>query len=239
MQPYFYPYLGYFQLLHACDTFVFYDDVNYIKNGWINRNRLLLRGEPHYFTVPLAGASPFARIDETRFNAADTRWRRKMVEMFGSAYRRAPQRDAAVGLLQATLALDTDRIGDLARHSVRSVLDYLGLRRTVRESSREYGNAELSGQARVLDICRREGAQTYINAPGGRHLYNEESFRRQGVELRFLGATLPSYDQGGTAFVPGLSILDVVAWCPKADIARMLAAYELCRPDSPSSPSSS
>ena len=239
MQPYFFPYLGYFQLLHACDTFVFYDDVNYIKNGWINRNRLLLGGEPHYFTVPLAGASAFARIDQTRFNAGDARWRRKMVETFRAAYRRAPHRDAALALLEGALALDTDLIAELARRSVTSVLEYVGIERTLRESSRAYANAQLSGQARVLDICRREGAGTYINPPGGRHLYDDESFRRAGVELRFLAARLPAYDQGGVAFVPGLSMLDVIAWCDQPRIAAMLGDYELCRGELSASSSSS
>lgn len=239
MQPYFFPYLGYFQLVHACDTFVFYDDVNYIKNGWINRNRMLLNGQPHYFTVPLAGASPFAPIDETRFNAADARWRRKMAETFKAAYRRAPHADAALQLLEATLGLETDRIADLARHSVKSALAYVGVRRTLRDSSRMYGNGELSGQARVLDICRREAARMYINAPGGRHLYDEESFRREGVELRFLAGRLPPYEQGTGTFVPGLSILDVIAWCPKERIDAMLADYELCRAETAPSPSSS
>jgi hypothetical protein len=227
MQPYFFPYLGYFQLLHACDTFVFYDDVNYIKNGWINRNRLLLDGKPHYFTVPLAGASPFEPIDETRFEAAQPRWKRKMLETFRAAYRRAPNGDRTIALVEQALAADTDRIGELARRSVRSVLDLLGLRRDIRESSRAYGNGDLSGQERVLDICRRERASIYINAPGGRGLYEERAFRSAGIELRFLGSRLASYPQGEAAFVPGLSILDAIAWCDLERVAAMLADYEL------------
>ena len=239
MQPYFFPYLGYFQLAHACDTFVFYDDVNYIKNGWINRNRLLLEGKPHYFTVPLAGASPFAPIDETRFDAGDARWKRKMLETFRVAYRRAPHRDAALALLEGALALDTDRIADLARHSVKSVLASLGIERAIRETSRTYGNGALSGQARVIDLCRREAASVYINPPGGRDLYDDASFRQAGVELRFLRGRLPPYPQGTAAFVPGLSILDVIAWCATDEVRTMLAAYDLCGHEGFASPSSS
>jgi hypothetical protein len=239
MQPYFFPYLGYFQLIHAADRFVFYDDVNYIKNGWINRNRLLLNGAAHYFTVPLAGASPFAPIDATRFAAADERWRRKMRETFRAAYARAPHGEAALALLERVLGTATDSIAELARASVKAAAEHCGLARTMRDSSRAYGNGELSGQARVLDICRREGADLYVNAPGGRGLYDEAAFRAAGLELRFLAGRLPPYRQvGAGAFVPGLSILDIVANCAPDEIGAMLADYELAPPEPAPSSSS-
>jgi hypothetical protein len=237
MQPYFFPYLGYFQLVHAVDTFVFYDDVNYIKNGWINRNRLLLNGEPRYFTVPLSGASPFAPIDATGFDAEDARWKRKMLETFRVAYRKAPHRDTALGLLEACLGLPSHLIGELARHSVVSVLDLLGVRRAVRDTSRIYGNGDLKGPARVVDICRREGASTYVNAPGGRALYDDRMFRPAGIELKFLDGTLPAYSQDAPTFVAGLSILDALAWCSTTEVGAMLGAYRLSGADSASSSS--
>lgn len=227
MQPYFFPYLGYFQLIHAVDTFVFYDDVNFIKNGWINRNRLLLNGAPHYFTVPLKGASPFIPIDRTRFDAADERWRRKMVQTFRSAYRRAPHGDAAVGLLESAIGAPGDSLAELARASVEAVMAVLGLRRAVRRSSRLYGNESLHGQERVIDICRRESATMYVNAPGGRALYDARRFGGEGLELRFLQGELPPYPQAAPGFVAGLSILDAIAHCPLEDVRRMLARYEL------------
>src|SRR5438128_3096000 len=227
MQPYFFPYLGYFQLIHASDKFVFYDDVNFIRNGWINRNRLLLGAEPHYFTVPLAGASSFASIRETHFDAANTRWKRKMLATFEAAYKRSPERDAGLQLLEKTLAADTDLIGELARRSVRNVMEYLGLEREVVESSHAYANAQLKGTARVLDICRRDGADTYVNPPGGRELYDAAEFRAAGIELCFLESHFPPYAQGDAAFVPGLSILDAIMRCPRGALSGMLESYDV------------
>lgn len=227
MQPYFFPYLGYFQLLHAADRFVFYDDVNYIKNGWINRNRLLLRGQPHFFTVPLQGASPFAPIRETRFDAEDSRWRRKMIGTFQLAYKGAPYRAQGMQLVESVLQSANGSIADLARDSVVAVMRHLGLERSVQPSSIAYGNAHLRGEERVLDICRREGASMYINAPGGRGLYHRRAFDAQAVELRFLAGRLPAYEQDGPQFVAGLSIVDIVMRCSVARIGDMLADYAL------------
>lgn len=227
MQPYFFPYVGYFQLIHASDRFVFYDDVNFIKNGWINRNRFLFEGEPRYFTLPLSGASPFALIRDIRVQPADQPWRRKLVETMRVAYKGAPNRDAGMGLLEGTLALESDAIADFARHSVKSVMSYLGLEREMIDSSAQYGNESLRGEARILDICRRESATLYVNAPGGRPLYDSDHFASDGIELRFLDGRLPAYPQSGPAFVPGLSILDAIMHCPRDEVARMLGEYAL------------
>jgi len=227
MQPYFFPYLGYFQLIHASERFVFYDDVNFIKNGWINRNRFLFEGAPRYFTIPLAGASPFTLIRDIRVQPSDQPWRRKLVETMRVAYKGAPHRDEGMGLLEGTLAIESDAIADFARHSVKSVMEYLGLDRETIDSSARYGNESLHGEARILDICRREAASVYVNAPGGRPLYDSSRFRAAGVELRFVDGRLDAYPQQAPAFVPGLSILDAIMHCPRARVAEMLGAYAL------------
>jgi hypothetical protein len=227
MQPYLFPYLGYFQLVHASDKFVFYDDVNFIKNGWINRNRFLLDGQARYFTVPLAGASPFVKIRDIRIQVDDIRWRCKLLETFRVAYKRAPFAAKGIELLERTLSLATDSIADVARHSVTSVMEYLGLRRAIVESSEVYANAHLGGQERLLDICRRESATLYVNAPGGRDLYDEPEFRAVGIDLRFLDGRLSDYRQSTEPFVPGLSILDPIVHCSRDEVAEMLGSYEL------------
>ncbi len=227
MQPYLFPYLGYFHLIHAADKFVFYDDVNFIKNGWINRNRLLLAGSPRYFTVPLSGASPFAPIKDIKFEMPGERWKRKMRATFEQAYKAAAHRDDGLRLLDAVLSSASDSIADLARGSVRLVMEYLGLRRDVVDTSRGYANDALKGQARIIDICRREAATIYVNLPGGRALYDPAAFRAAGVELRFIESRFPAYSQGVGAFVPGLSILDAVMHCPPAQIRGMLEQYAL------------
>src|SRR5688572_18113469 len=104
MQPYFFPYLGYFQLIYASDKFVFYDDVNYIKSGWINRNRLLLNGEAKYFTVPLSGASSYSKISRVGINQQNPKWRSNMIDTFRMAYRHAEYREVGIGMLDAVLS---------------------------------------------------------------------------------------------------------------------------------------
>lgn len=230
MQPYLFPYLGYFQLIHAVDKFVFYDDVNFIKNGWINRNRILLNGKPHYFTVPLLAASSFTPIKEIRFQSNSPHWKRKMLKTFALAYRDSPYFAEGMGLLEHILSIGTEFIGTVARESVQVVLRYLNVQRPTVPTSAVYSNVHLKGHNRVLDICRQEGADVYINAPGGRELHEEEDFRRAGVELRFLEGELPAYTQSSGSFVPGLSILDIIMRCSPHAIVEMLSRYRLALP---------
>ena len=211
MQPYLFPYIGYFQLLGQVDRFVFYDDVNFIKNGWINRNRLSLQGQARYFTVPLQDASAFRKIRDVAITPA-TGWRRTIQESIRHAYGKAPHFAAVAALVQRVLATETTRIGELAKASVRAVVDHLALKTDIVDSSARYENDALSGAARVLDICGREGASDYYNAPGGRALYDAAEFARHGIALHFVESRPIEYRQGGAAFVPGLSIIDVLMY---------------------------
>ena len=227
MQPYLFPYLGYFQLIAAVDKFVFYDDVNYMKSGWVNRNRYLHAGEPRYFTVPTEGASSFVPINRVGVNTRNPTWQRKLFETIRTAYKGAPHLDAGLRLLRGTLEAPAASIGEMARRSVENTLEYLGVRREVVPSSAVYGNADLRAAARVLDICRKEQASTYVNAPGGRSLYDFDEFAAQGCRLMFIAPAFPEYDQGSRPFVAGLSILDAIMRCPPEEVAQMLQAFRL------------
>lgn len=209
MQPYLFPYLGYFQLVDAVDRFVFYDDVNYIKGGWINRNRLLLGGGVSWFTIPLNGASPHKKINEVRVQPDDM-WRRKLLASVRHGYSRAPYFRQAHSLLEEILQSGETSLSELACTSIVSVSRYLGLEVQFVHSAGRYGNEALSGSARILDICRQEGATEYHNLPGGEALYSPDSFRAAGIELRFVQCELDEYRQFGSSFQSGLSILDVL-----------------------------
>lgn len=209
MQPYFFPYLGYWQLLQAADRFVVYDDVNYIKGGWVNRNRLLIGGQPCYITVPLQQASPFSRICDLRTSARPP-WREKLVRMVDLAYRRAPHFERVFPVIAAAIRDETANLSEYLTGSLRAVATLLGLPAEIVSTSRGYRNDALSGTARVLDICRQEAATTYLNLPGGRALYDAEAFRRQGVALRFVEVACPPYRQRSPGFVPALSIIDTL-----------------------------
>jgi hypothetical protein len=225
MQPYLFPYLGYFQLLAAVDRFVVYDDVAYIKGGWINRNRWLVNGQPAYFTFPVRDASSFRLIAHTQ--VAPGPWPRKLLKTFQQVYARAPFFAPAFALLEQVVSASEPSIGHRAVASLRAVADYLGVATRITDTSAIYGNADLRAAERVIDICQREGATVYINALGGTDLYDREAFAAVGVDLRFLRPRPVTYPQFGGSFVPHLSILDVIAFNPVEAIRDMLAEYEL------------
>ncbi|WP_281255010.1 WbqC family protein [Noviherbaspirillum humi] len=225
MQPYLFPYIGYFQMVAAADKFVFYDDVNFIKNGWINRNRCLHQGKAHYFTVPLSNAGSFREIHEVEIQP-DTVWRRKMLALIRHAYAKAPCFDPVFQLFEQTICADQAGIGEMAKQSVSSVMHYLGFDAQIVWSSSRYGNRNLKGEARVIDICRHEGATDYVNLPGGRSLYQPQAFADNGIRLEFIAPNLKAYDQRAASFVPGLSIIDVLMFNPPEEVRRMVTKGE-------------
>ena len=229
MQPYLFPYLGYFQLMHAVDRFVVYDDVAFIKQGWINRNRILINGRPSYFTVPIKHASSFAPIHDTLVDdeGQHARWIEKMLKTFDNAYRRAPHFGVVFPLVEGVLMTPTKRVAELAAASIRAVAGLLEISTGWVESSTPYGNAHLRAEERVLAICRAEAATDYVNAAGGRELYGRDRFEAQGVRLHFLQSRQVEYRQFNHPFVPSLSIVDVLMFNPVETVRTFLSAYDL------------
>jgi len=229
MQPYLFPYLGYFQLMSAVDRFVVYDDVAFIKQGWINRNRILINGQPSYFTVPIKHASSFAPIHDTLIDdhGQHARWIEKTLKTIDNAYRRAPQFSVVFPLVEGVLARPTNRVAELAVASLRAVAELLEISAEWVESSAQYGNAHLKGEERVLAICRAERATDYINATGGRDLYGRDRFEAEGVRLHFLQPRQVEYRQFNHPFVPWLSIVDVLMFNPVETVRKFLGACDL------------
>lgn len=221
MQPYFFPYIGYFQLLNAVDKFVFYDDVNYIKGGWINRNRLFLAGDVRYITVPLAGASSFEKISKICVRTGDE-WVKTMLSSVSQSYCKAPFYKPVQGLLDGVLASHNGTIASLAKNSIIAVANYVGIQANFVHSSAIYGNQEIKGAERVLDICRIEEADEYWNLPGGRKLYSADIFKKNGIDLKFVDVSVDPYQQNSTDFLPGLSIIDVLMYNESSSVLAML-----------------
>ena len=223
MQPYLFPYLGYFQLVASVDKFVFYDDVNFMQKGWINRNRLYLSGAVRYFTIPLSGASQFLKINQIDVQPGE-QWKKKMLESVRQSYSKAPHFRAANALLEAALHSGERSIAAIARASVRNVCDYAGLDTQFVASSAVYGNDQLSGADRIMDICRLENASDYFNPPGGRALYREENFSSEGIKLHFVEPCLREYRQFTAEFQPGLSILDALMFNDARAVRELIEA---------------
>jgi hypothetical protein len=221
MQPYLFPYAGYFQLVAAVDRFVFYDDVNYIKGGWINRNRLFLSREVSWLTFPLCDASPNGKINQVHVQPGPA-WKRKLLASVRQSYSKAPFFEQAFALFADIVLTEETSLSVLARASVVNVARYLGLRTEFVVSTGRYGNEDLRGQDRVLDICRWEGASEYHNLPGGAGLYSGEAFFAAGVDLHFVEPRLIEYSQLQPPFKPGLSVLDVLMFNDRVAALRLL-----------------
>lgn len=186
MQPYFLPYLGYWQLIAAADKFVLLDDVNFIKGGWINRNRILVDGKPTWITLPLSGASPNRLIRDIEI-ASDNGWKRKMFLSIKQSYSSSDCLGDMLAFFEKWI--NGDAVGSLSPFLCRTINDlraYLGLTTEIIPSSSIFPKGNLTGVDRVLDICARLSATSYVNAPGGRHLYEKETFARNGQKLLFV-----------------------------------------------------
>lgn len=229
MQPYFLPYIGYFQLIAAVDKFVIYDDVNFIKGGWINRNYIFVNNKSNLFTVPLKNASSFSLINQVQINLNLFRpWKRKFLKTLELSYKKAPYFEDVFFLLNDIFDTGkSDLINDLAIESIRSVCNYLKLDTEINKSSVGYQNSDLRGQSRVLDICKQEGATQYINAAGGIKLYSKEDFSKEGILLQFLRPTLQTDFRFPANAAPVFSIIDLLMFHSPETVREFLKQYEL------------
>ena len=226
MQPYIFPYIGYFQLIHAADIFVFYDDVNYINRGWINRNRILLNGKDQLFTIPCKEASQNKLIKDIEV-LADKKALQKMLATMQVAYKKAPFFADVYPVIEKVFNVNEgDTISEMAIASVADVCKYLSINKIFKKSSEEYNNRELKKADRLIDICHLEGISNYVNPPGGREIYTKEYYGAKDVDLEFLISERVDYEQFDNEFVPWLSIIDILMFNSKEDIcSKILPRY--------------
>jgi hypothetical protein len=226
MQPYFFPYLGYLQLMCSCDLFVILDDVQYMKGGWINRNRILVGGQPGWLTFPVEKDSIQLQINERSYAAGEGP-RSTILAQLDNAYRKAPHHGSVMPLVEAVMAFEDTNVAGFNTNLLRTLHERLDLGCTLLVSSQLDKDPALTGQERVIDMCRRLGATQYINAIGGMALYDRESFGRHDIDLKFVRGWLAPYPQLGAPFVPGLSIIDVMMFNAPSELPALLDDYEL------------
>ena len=230
MQPYLFPYIGYWQLIRAADVFVIYDDVNYIKGGWVNRNRVLLGKKEHLLTLKLYGASPNKLINEisifgSRENRSDLR------KTIKQCYTSAPQYKAVMPLLESIIYNKETNISRYIEFSLKEICNFLKIRTKFLVSSDLEKRPILKGQDKVLDIAKRLKAAEYVNPIGGLKLYDQDVFLKNGIRLFFLRTKEIGYRQFDNEFVPNLSIIDALMFNPRQKVAGLLNDYELtCQP---------
>lgn len=229
MQPYLFPYIGYFQLMAACDLFVAADDAQFTRRGWINRNRILVHDAPFRMTMPLAAASHRLPINAREYLFEDRlalRFRHRLVR----AYRRAPFFDTAMDIVDDALDCADPNVATFNVRTLQCVAHRIGIETPIRLASDVSRPGGLSGQALVIDRCRHLGATQYLNPIGGQALYDKASFGQAGIDLRFVEPATPLYPQFGARPVPSLSIIDVLMFNDLESTRTMLGACKVVAP---------
>lgn len=217
------PYIGYWQLMAAVDKYVVYDDVNYIKGGWVSRNNILMNGQAHLFTITLNGASPNKHFNEIEVRDDFKKFR----NMLQSCYSKAPYYKYIMPVLETVFTYENRNLGTFLYHSYHVILDYLDIETELILSSTIEKDNELRAGEKVKHICHVLGADTYFNAIGGQELYNVEDFANNGISLKFVKTHPIIYPQYKNEFVPNLSIIDVLMFNGKEGTRRLLNEYTL------------
>ena len=214
MQPYFLPYIGYFQLMGAVDTFVVYDNIKYTKKGWINRNRILVNGHDETITLPLKQDSDYLNIDQRFMAATAAEEKARIIRKIQACYRKAPYYSEVFPFISDVINHPEENLFRYLFHLLQMVSGWLGLHPRFVISSSLPVDPALRAQDRVLATCQALGADTYLNPIGGIELYAKDVFRDHGVELHFIRSNPFEYPQFGETFVPWLSIVDVMMFYP-------------------------
>lgn len=227
MQPYLFPYIGYFQLIHSVDEFVIYDNIEYTKKGWINRNRILVNGLPRIFTLPIKKDSDFLNVGERKVSESWIREKEKTLNLISSAYKKSPHFESVFPLIEECLRLKEENLFDFILHSVKSVCSFLDIKTEIIKSSSVEIDHSLKSQDKVLEICKSRGSSVYINAIGGMDLYSREKFQSEGIDLKFIKSSPIEYSQFQNEFVPWLSIIDVMMFNSKEGVKKYINLYKL------------
>lgn len=225
MQPYLFPYIGYWQLINSVDLFIVFDDVNFIKRGWIHRNQILVSGKPYLFSVPLLKSSQNKLINELSISK-EVKWKEKLLSTIKMSYSKAPQFLHVYKLIEEIVLEEEHNLSRFISNQLEKICSYLNIDTNIKYSN-QYNNIDLKGQDRIIDIASVECADIYINPEGGIGLYNKADFLQNGIELKFLKSNSIHYSQFQNEFVPWLSIIDILMFNSPKEINKMLDCYQL------------
>ena len=226
MQPYFWPYLGYFQLIHSVDKFIIYDNIEYTKSGWFNRNRYLCNGQDKYMTISIEKASDYLDVKDRKVSANFDR--EKLKNQIEMSYRKAPFFNKIYPLFCQCVDYDSENLFDYIYYSVKRITEYLGIDTEIIISSTLGIGRELKGKDKVIALCQKLEADVYVNSIGGKSLYFKEDFEENGLQLGFIQMDKDiQYKQFDNEFIGALSILDVLMFNSVEDVKALLERYTI------------
>jgi hypothetical protein len=227
MQPYFLPYLGYWQLMDCVDKFVIYDDIQFTKKGWIHRNRYFNNGCDQMFTLPLKKDSDYLDIVERELSDSWDKEQLKLVRKIEGAYKKSPYFKEGIDIVHECLSFDNKNLFEFILNSIKLVRKRLGIETELITSSEVGHTKDLIGEDRVIAVCKRLQATEYVNPIGGKNLYSKERFGEEGIDLKFHKIHDLKYDQMNCDFLPNLSILDVLMFTGIDGAKRELKNFEI------------
>jgi hypothetical protein len=225
MQPYFLPYIGYFQLINAVDEFVVYDNIEYTKKGWINRNRILVNGKDSYITLPLKKDSDYLDIRDRHLAKTWPTEKKKILNRITSAYGKAPHFNAVYPVIKKSILFEDDNLFSFILNSLFVVNEYLEIQTPFLISSSILMDHELKAEEKVVAICKARKADSYLNPIGGIQLYSKDRFKEQDLDLHFLKINDFGYKQFNNDFIPFLSIIDVLMFNSKEVVKEYLNSF--------------
>jgi len=231
MQPYFLPYIGYWQLINTVDTFVIYDNIQYSKKGWYNKNNILLNNKKTIFTIPLKKDSDSLDVIE-RFLADNSKKQKtKILAQITMSYKNAPYFDDMYLLLENIFLNEEKNLFTYIYNSVLKICDYLDIDTNIIVSSSIDVDHSLRAQEKVIAINKALNSTEYINPIGGIELYKIDDFEKENIKLNFLESNVPKYKQFNDEFTPYLSIIDILMFNSRSEIKAMLNAFEIKKGD--------
>lgn len=228
MQPYLFPYIGYFQLINSVDTFVVYDNIQFTKKGWIQRNRILVNGTDNLISLPLKKDSDYLNINERFLSENFEVEKLKITRKIEGAYKKAPFFENTFPIIKSILNYEDINLFNYVFNSINILNNYLGIEvKLIKSTDLNIDIQDFKGQNKVIEICKVLNTQVYINAIGGVKLYDKEVFFNEDIELKFIKSGNIKYKQFKNEFVPWLSIIDVMMFNTKEEVQDMLNKFDL------------
>jgi hypothetical protein len=227
MQPYFFPYIGYFQLMNAADEFILYDNIKYTKKGWINRNRILVNGRERFITLPVKKDSDYLDVRDRYLADVWSSEKKKLLNRIAESYRKAPMFESVYPIIEKCILFAETNLFNFILNSLDVLKEYLKIDTPLLISSKIPIDHELKAENKVIALCLARKASIYLNPIGGKQLYLKKEFAENGIDLYFHKINGVKYKQFDNDFVPWLSILDVIMFNSKEEISGMLDQFRL------------